>query len=105
MTPTPGRYRNVLSTDARDDFSELGLQALKILESHKVVVPKQAQDELLALLNKHDLKMKGIMRGRDISRIALKKHEETIMKLNERITSLESQREMDRAIIDGLRGR
>ncbi|GIK01255.1 hypothetical protein Aspvir_005287 [Aspergillus viridinutans] len=105
MTPTPGRYRNVMSTDAHDDSSELGLEALKILQSHKVVVPKQAQDELLALLNKHDLKTKGIIRGRDISRIALKKKDETIMKLNERIASLESQREMDRAIIDGLRGR
>ncbi|GAQ04632.1 hypothetical protein ALT_1953 [Aspergillus lentulus] len=105
MTPTPGRYRNVLSTDARDDSSDLGLQALEVLESHKVVVPKEAQDELLALLNKHDLKTKGIIRGRDISRIALKKKDETIMKLNERIASLESQREMDRAIIDGLRGR
>ncbi|GFG13435.1 hypothetical protein CNMCM6936_006569 [Aspergillus lentulus] len=105
MTPTPGRYRNVLSTDARDDSSDLGLQALEILESHKVAVPKEAQDELLALLNKHDLKTKGIIRGRDISRIALKKKDETIMKLNERIASLESQREMDRAIIDGLRGR
>ncbi|KAF7163469.1 hypothetical protein CNMCM5623_008370 [Aspergillus felis] len=105
MTPTPGRYRNVLSTDAHDDSSELGLEALKILESHKVVVPKQAQDELLALLNQHDLKTKGIIRGRDISRIALKKKDETIMKLNERIASLETQREMDRAIIDGLRGR
>jgi hypothetical protein len=104
-TPTPGRYRNVMSTDVRDDSSELGIEALKILESHKVVVPKQAQDELLALLNKHDLKTKGIIRGRDISRIALKKKDETIMRLNERIASLESQREMDRAVIDGLRGR
>ncbi|EAW09393.1 uncharacterized protein ACLA_035960 [Aspergillus clavatus NRRL 1] len=104
-TPTPGRFRNVLEADVGGDSSKLALQALKILEAHKVVVPKQAQDELMGLLNRQDLKMKGISRGRDISRIALKKKDETIMRLNERIASLESQREMDRAVIDGLRGR
>lgn len=103
MTPTPSRYTNALTADSGSEISEFAGQALKLLESYNVMLPRKAQDDLVSLLNTHDLKAKGISRGRDISRIALKKKDEQIMKLNERVQSLESQRELDRAMINGLR--
>lgn len=103
MTPTPSRYTNALSGDSQEEFSEFAGSALKLLESHRVVLPRKAQNDLLSLLNSHDLKTKGIIRGRDISRLAIKKKDEQIMRLNERIQSLESQMELDRAVVNGLR--
>ncbi|KAF9892852.1 hypothetical protein FE257_000441 [Aspergillus nanangensis] len=103
-TPTPSKYRNALSTDTGEP-SELALQAVKIWESHGAVVPRRAQEELTMLLNRQDLKTKGISRGRDISRIALKKKDEEIMRLKEVIRGLEAQRELDRNVIAGLNGR
>ncbi|KAF7587311.1 hypothetical protein BBP40_007420 [Aspergillus hancockii] len=103
MTPTPSKYKNVLSADSGANVSELSLHVLNILESYNVVVPRRAQEELTELLNRHDLKTKGISRGRDISRIAIKKKDEQIVQLNERIAALESQRELNRSMNSGLR--
>ncbi|KNG84358.1 hypothetical protein ANOM_008167 [Aspergillus nomiae NRRL 13137] len=101
VTPTPSKYKNALSADSAADTSELSLQALRILESHNVVVPRKAQEELTELLNRYDLKTRGIIRGRDISRFAIKKKDEEIMKLNERIVVLESQRELSKSMANG----
>lgn len=59
----------------------------------------------MSLLNKFDLQMKGVERGRDISRAALKRKDEEIMRLNERVKNLERQREMDGADLEGSRER
>jgi hypothetical protein len=67
------------------------------------VLPTEARDDLVALLERHHLKAQGIMRGREISRVALKKKDEQIHDLNKRIEGLESEREMDRAVIADLR--
>jgi hypothetical protein len=102
-TPTPSKYRNALSADSGADTSDLAQQAIKILEGHGTVVPRRAMEELVSLLNRHDLKMKGITRGRDISRAAVKKKENEISILNERIATLEAQLEMGRTVLSGLR--
>lgn len=103
LTPTPSRYTNALSVDSGSDISEFAGQALKLLESHNVVLPRRAQNELVSLLNTHDLKTKGIIRGRDISRVALKKKDEVIKGLNERVQNLESQRELDKTMGGALK--
>lgn len=102
-TPTPSKYRNALSANSGADTSDLAQQAMKILEGHGTVVPRRAMEELVSLLNRHDLKMKGITRGRDISRAAVKKKENEISILNERIATLEAQLEMGRTVLSGLR--
>lgn len=99
-TPTPSKYRNALSADPGEP-SELALEAIKILESHGAVVPRRAQEELSTLLNRQDLKMKGIMRGRDISRVALKKKDHEIAMLNEKIASLMAEEDVESTIVSG----
>jgi hypothetical protein len=103
MTPTPSKYRNAMSGGSGSGASDLSLQALKILDGYNVVLPRRAQEELTELLNRHDLKTKGIIRGRDISRNAIKQKDGQIANLNERIATLESQRELNRSINSGLR--
>jgi len=66
-----------------------------------VIIPRSTREDLVALLNKFDLRMKGISRGRDISREVLKKKDEEIIRLNERVKSLERQRGINGAALRG----
>lgn len=107
-TPTPTKYKNVLgsspsSSQTAQQPSDLANQAISLLESQYVIIPRSTQEDLIELLNKFDLRMKGISRGRDISREVLKKKDEEIMRLNEKVKNLERQREMDGAVL-GVRG-
>ncbi|PLB52654.1 hypothetical protein P170DRAFT_378658 [Aspergillus steynii IBT 23096] len=102
MTPTPSKYRNALSGDPRAGPSDLALEVVKILESHNAVLPRRAQEEVTELLNKHDLKTKGIIRGREISWEQIKKNREEIKRLHERIAVLESQRDLDQKLLNEL---
>ncbi|OJJ48535.1 hypothetical protein ASPZODRAFT_158221 [Penicilliopsis zonata CBS 506.65] len=102
LTPTPTKYRDVLSTESYSESSDLSRSTLSLLDKHSVVLPKAAQDEMLALLNKHDLRTRGISRGRDISRVALKKKDEEIKVLNEKIEDLKTQLDMSRTVVREL---
>ncbi|PYH93803.1 hypothetical protein BO71DRAFT_450497 [Aspergillus ellipticus CBS 707.79] len=90
MTPTPVRFRGAAAAAAgasQVESSELAAQAVTALERNKAGLTVQAKDELVDMLNKYELRMKGIIRGRDISRIALKKKDEQIEQLNARIAN------------------
>ncbi|KAJ5970938.1 Zinc finger GRF-type [Penicillium vulpinum] len=103
MTPTPSKYSNVLCADSKFDTSDLAKSLLDILEKHSVVLPNKAQDEIVSLLNRQDLKTQGIIRGRDMTRLALKKKDDDIKKLQDRISNLEAQEELDRSLIEGMK--
>jgi hypothetical protein len=55
--------------------------------------------DLKELLNKHALKISGIAKGRDITRVALKAKDAKIAELQQKITALEAERDLDRRII------
>lgn len=102
MTPTPSKYSNVLSAESRFDTSDLAKSLMELLEKHEVVLPNKARDDVVSLLNRHDLKTQGIIRGRDMTRLALKKKDSEISSLKVRVENLEAQRQLDRTIIDGM---
>jgi hypothetical protein len=109
MTPTPTKYHDVLSSTSVPHKSELAREASAILEKHDVVLSSKALDELVELLNRHDLKLQGVNRGREITRLAVKKKEEELSKkddeiryLHERITNLQAQRELDQRLLDSM---
>jgi hypothetical protein len=102
-TPTPRRYTDVLSRHSSSEISTLAAETLALLDQNDVVLPTKTKDELIGLLNRHDLRMQGIVRGREISRLALKKKDEQIRELNERIEGMEVEREMERAVFAGLK--
>ncbi|KAJ6178550.1 hypothetical protein N7519_009011 [Penicillium mononematosum] len=103
MTPTPSKYNDVLSADSKFDTSDLAKSLLDILEKHSVVLPNKAQDEVVSMLNRQELKTQGIIRGRDMTRLALKKKDGEIKKLQDRVSNLEAQRELDRSLIEGMK--
>ncbi|KAL4918817.1 hypothetical protein BDW62DRAFT_210213 [Aspergillus aurantiobrunneus] len=97
LTPTPTRYKNAIAGVGESPLassSDLAVQVSRVLEGHGVNVPVAAGEELRELFNRHEMKMEGVIRGRDISRIALRKKDEQIGKLKERIAGLQAQRDL-----------
>ncbi|GKZ34183.1 hypothetical protein AbraIFM66950_004367 [Aspergillus brasiliensis] len=89
-TPTPVRFGGASPVTGGDEASpDLAAQAVEVLDKNGAVVPEKAKGKLVDLLHKYELKVKGIIRGRDISRIALKKKDDQIKALNERVAKLE----------------
>ncbi|KAJ5766604.1 uncharacterized protein N7511_004220 [Penicillium nucicola] len=103
MTPTPSKYSDVLYADSKYDMTDLSKSLLDVLDKHSVVLPSHAQKEMVSLLNQHDLRTKGISKGRDMSRMLLKKRDEEILRLKERISHLEAQKELDRSLIEATK--
>ncbi|KAM0715030.1 hypothetical protein Q7P37_009495 [Cladosporium fusiforme] len=96
----PTRKRDALSNPA-DGSSSLTTEALATLSS--VSIPPDILDSLRGVLSKHDLKAQGVLKGRDISRLAIKAKEAKIVELHAKIASLEAEREVDKTMIKGLR--
>lgn len=77
--------------------SALATDALRILERSNI--SPDAEQQLIELLNKHDLRTQGIAKGRDITRLALGNKDKKIADLEARIASLEAERETSKAVI------
>lgn len=69
--------------------SNLAGEAISLLEGQGVVIPRSTQEELVALLGRHENRVKGVVRGRDITRAALKRKEEEVERLERRVGELE----------------
>ena len=65
-----GRITNALHpssyTNEAPEISSLAAEALVLLPFHDVELPSSAKDDLVTLLDKFDLKIKGISRSREI---------------------------------------
>ena len=101
-TPITSRFRD--STEPAENCSENRSQSYDITDEVMELLKDQHIDEhtsynLRQLLNKHALKISGIAKGRDITRIALKSKDAKIAELQQRITMLETEREMDKTVI------
>jgi len=97
---TQGRYTDALSNPA-DSTSSLTNEALAALSGTSV--PDDVLTALRGVLSKHDLKSQGVVKGREVSRLALKAKEAKIVELQARVASLEAERELDRGVIRSLR--
>ena len=95
-----GRYKDALSNPA-DSTSSLTNEVLSALSDTSI--PDDVLTALRGILSKHDLKSQGVVKGRDISRLALKAKEAKIVELQARVASLEAERELDRGVIRSLR--
>ncbi|KAK6432641.1 hypothetical protein LTR95_011183, partial [Oleoguttula sp. CCFEE 5521] len=95
----PTRHVNPLLNPS--STSDLTTSALSILSTTSI--PPEPLAQLRALLNQHDLKTQGIIKGRDITRLGLKAKDAKIAELQARIASLEAEREVERGVIRSLR--
>jgi hypothetical protein len=95
-----GRYKDALANPP-DGTSVLTNEVLAALSDTRV--PEDVLATLRGTLSKHDLKFQGVVKGRDISRLALKAKDAKIVELQARVASLEAERELDRGVIRSLR--
>jgi hypothetical protein len=101
-TPTLSRFRD--SIEPIESRPERISQGYDVTEEVMELLKDQHIDEetslnLRQLLNKHALKISGIAKGRDITRVALKAKDAKIAELQQKITTLETEREMDKTFI------
>lgn len=115
-TPSPPtRHKDALVNPA-DSSSSLTSEALAALQPASV--PPDVLSSVRTILSKHDLKTQGILKGRDISRLAMKAKDAKIAELQAkiaglenariaelqtRIASLEADRELDKGVIRQLK--
>ncbi|KAJ9615187.1 hypothetical protein H2200_001261 [Cladophialophora chaetospira] len=83
--------------------SLLAAEALRILRDSNSQISSRVETELVELLNNHDLRTQGIIRGRDITRLAVQAKDKKIGELQARISTLESEKETNRRVISHLK--
>lgn len=101
-TPTPSRFQDhTIANDAGSHKAtqsyDIGDEVLELLKDQHI--DDETTSNLRKLLNKHALKISGIAKGRDITRVALKAKDAKIAELQQKITTLETERELDKTII------
>jgi hypothetical protein len=57
---------------------------------------------LKQILGKHSLRYQGVIRGRDVARLAIKAKEAKITELQHHVTTLEAELEAERALVQNL---
>jgi hypothetical protein len=101
-TPTPSRFRDAAEpANTRPEATKLNFdiseEVMDLLKDQRLDEPTSSN--LKELLNKHALRISGIAKGRDITRIALKAKDVKIAELQQKISALEAEREMDKTVI------
>ncbi|EPE36401.1 hypothetical protein GLAREA_05739 [Glarea lozoyensis ATCC 20868] len=95
-TPTRNRFRDPTDPESQENY-DITAEVMDILQDQKM--DEETNSNLRQLLSKHALKIAGVVRNRDISRAALKTKDLKIAELQQRITALEREREMDKTVI------
>lgn len=93
-TPTPLSSMN--STSRNPD---LATQLLQVFDRKKIPLSRDVKDEVRAIAKKHDMNLRGMIKGRDFSREATAKKSEEIVKLQETIAALEAQNQVLREFV------
>lgn len=93
-TPVPPRFGNSTSQDP-----DLATQLLQVFDRKKIPLSRDVRDEVRAIAKKHDMNFRGMVKGRDLSREAIAKKSEEIVKLQETIIALEAQEQLLREFV------
>lgn len=103
VTPTPARVRGVKqpqeaaeSLEDQKDY-DITKEVMELLKNQSI--NDNTTSEIRNVLNRYALKTQGIIRGRDITRMALKTKDSKIVELEQRIVELQNEREIDKVII------
>lgn len=93
-TPTPSRITSLPDEEGNYYITSV---VLSILQDASMTA--EVKQNVQQTLNSYALRVSGIERGRDVTRIALKKKDEKIVELGQKIQQLEEERELDKTII------
>ncbi len=100
-TQTPAQASSRLENTQSLSKSDLATNALKVL-AH-ISLNAAVEEQLVALLDRHDLRTQGIIKGREITRLAIQAKDKKIAELQARIAGLEAERETSRTVIAHLK--
>ncbi|THX24488.1 hypothetical protein D6C77_07970 [Aureobasidium pullulans] len=101
VTPSPLRFRDS-SADASSPRSTLTADVLAAFDTAEVTLPGELSSKLRDVLTRHELRTQGVIKGREITRLALKARDAKIVELQATIASLEAEREVDQARVRSL---
>ncbi|MCJ1388101.1 hypothetical protein MMC18_000945 [Xylographa bjoerkii] len=101
-TPTPQRFRAPADRDAA--ASALEREILDALRESGVGLGADAQAALRGVCERWELRLRGVQKGREVVRAAVRRKEERIGELVGRVEGLEREREAGRAVVRSLRG-
>lgn len=93
-TPTTSRISSLPDENGNYDITS---SVLSILQSASMT--SATRQNVQQTLNSYALRVSGIERGRDITRVALKKKDEKMVELEQKIQQLEQETELDKMII------
>ena len=100
-TPTPRRFREDSAQANTQQSYDISDQVFSLLKDQKI--DNETSSKLTELLTKHELRVSGILKGREAIRTSLRKKDETIAELKQRISALEVDQGMDKHIIKHLK--
>lgn len=94
---TPSKAQATTAHGTNPD--SLSSQVLSLFQSHNITLPNPTMTELTSLLSTFELQKAGIVKGRDMSRLALQSKDKKIAGLQAQIVSLEQEKETMRTVI------
>ncbi|KAG9233317.1 hypothetical protein BJ875DRAFT_485254 [Amylocarpus encephaloides] len=101
ITPTPNRSRKAtdiaVSQDSKVGDYDITDEIMGALRGQSI--DETTSTAIRDILNRYSLKISGIIKGRDITRMALKSKDTKIAELSQKITALETEKEMDKVVI------
>lgn len=100
-TPTPSRCKDALAPS--DPNIDLNTEVMNVLNLHNFRLDNSTRGDLEDVLQRITLRVQGIARGRDVSRLQIKAKDAKITEQQLRITTLEAELEAERAMVHHLR--
>ncbi|OCK82081.1 hypothetical protein K432DRAFT_293997 [Lepidopterella palustris CBS 459.81] len=100
-TPTPNRFRDVNFGDS--DEMQLVTEVFDVLREKNANFNEATKDGLKTVLTKYALRTQGIIKGREVSRLAIKAKDAKITELQHHVTTLEAELEAERALVEHLK--
>lgn len=94
-TTTDNSRSPAAAAAAVDDYPRIAEEVLSLLSGQPV--SESTKRTLRAAMERHEMRVKGVARGREAARAGIAERDERIAELQARVVSLENGRKMDRA--------
>jgi hypothetical protein len=99
VTPSPSRFYDPSADSPR---SALTVDVFAALDDSNATLPAVLTSSLRDVLTRHELRIQGVVKGREITRLALKARDAKVVELQATIASLEAEKKVDHARIEKL---